>query len=130
MRSNVPIALSRRSAYRVCGAIGVGIDILLKAGACVRPGSSSVQGPKMLGRIGSPRPPSFGSCDHLSGARPAFLAHPRSGRWRAEWLSALKFRVRRTVLMTKRLYSIGACLQRQVDVRIADFVAWCAVPHD
>src|SRR5215510_10621234 len=32
--------------------------------------------------------------------------------------------------MTKRLYSIGACLQLQVDVRIGDFVAWCAVSHD
>ena len=32
--------------------------------------------------------------------------------------------------MTKRLYSIGACLQLQVDVRIGDFVAWCVVSHD
>src|SRR5215470_7245769 len=72
MRSNVPIALSRRSAYRVCGVTGVAIDILLKAGACVRPGSSGVHGPKMLGRICSPRPPNFGPCDHLSGAGPAF----------------------------------------------------------
>src|SRR5215467_2182274 len=44
-----------------------------KAGACARPGSSSVHGPKMLGRIGSPRPPTFGPCDHLSGVGPAFL---------------------------------------------------------
>jgi hypothetical protein len=27
------------------------------------------------------------------------------------WLGALKFRIRRTVLMTKRLYSIGTCFQ-------------------
>ena len=32
--------------------------------------------------------------------------------------------------MTKRLYSIGACLQLQVDVRIGNVVAWCAVSHD
>ena len=32
--------------------------------------------------------------------------------------------------MTKRLYSIGTSLQLQVDVRISDFVAWRAVPHD
>src|SRR5215470_3801455 len=57
-------------------------------------------------------------------------ARPRSGRWRAEWLSALKFRIRRTVLMTKRLYSIRAYLQLQVDVRIGEFVAWRAVSHD
>ena len=32
--------------------------------------------------------------------------------------------------MTKRLYSIGACLQLQVDVRIGEFVAWRAVSDD
>jgi len=32
--------------------------------------------------------------------------------------------------MTKRLYSIGAYLQLQVDVRIGEFVAWRAVSHD
>jgi len=48
----------------------------------------------------------------------------------AEWLGALKFRIRRTVLMTKRLYSIGTCSQLQVDARISDFVAWRAVSHD
>src|SRR6185437_15444342 len=32
--------------------------------------------------------------------------------------------------MTKRLYAIGACLQRQIDVRIGDFVAWRAVSYD
>ena len=32
--------------------------------------------------------------------------------------------------MPKRLYSIGACLQFQIDVRIGDFVAWRAVSHD
>ena len=58
------------------------------------------------------------------------MGFPISVRRRAGWLSALKFRIRRTVLMTKRLYSTGACLQLQVDVRIGDFVAWCAVSHD
>ena len=32
--------------------------------------------------------------------------------------------------MPKRLYSIAACLQFQIDVRIGDFVAWRAVPYD
>src|SRR5215471_15769572 len=32
--------------------------------------------------------------------------------------------------MPKRLYSIGACLQFQIDVRIGDFIAWRAVSHD
>jgi hypothetical protein len=47
-----------------------------------------------------------------------------------ERLRALKFWIRRTVFMTKRLYSIAACLQLQVDVRISDFVAWRTVSHD
>jgi hypothetical protein len=53
----------------------------------------------------------------------------RSGRWRAECLIALTFRIRRAILMPKRLYSIAACLQFQIDVRIGDFVAWRAVSH-
>jgi hypothetical protein len=60
----------------------------------------------------------------------AHFGRPRHGHWRAEWLGALNFRVRRTVLMTKLLYSIGTGLQLQVDVRISDFVAWRAVSHD
>src|ERR1700719_2096602 len=45
------------------------------------------------------------------------LLRARSGRWWAECLLALKFRIRRAVLMRKRLYSIGARLQFQIDVR-------------
>ena len=41
--------------------------------------------------------------------------------WRAECLIALTFRTRRAILIPKRLYSIGACLQFQIDVRIGDF---------
>ena len=32
--------------------------------------------------------------------------------------------------MTKRPYSIGVCLQLQVDVRVSSFVAWGAVSYD
>jgi hypothetical protein len=45
-------------------------------------------------------------------------------------LGALDFRVRRTVLMTKRLYPIRTGRQLQIDVRISDFVALRAVSHD
>src|SRR5262245_55077665 len=50
MRSNVPIALSRRSAYRVCGVTGVAIEIVLEVDAFVCPDCSSIYGPEMLGR--------------------------------------------------------------------------------
>src|SRR5215475_13305927 len=46
------------------------------------------------------------------------------------WFRLGRLRVRRTVLMTKLLSSIGTGLQLQVDVRINEFVAWRAVSHD
>jgi len=49
VRSNVPSALLRRSAYSVCVATGVAIDIVLQADAVVCPGCSSIHAPKMLG---------------------------------------------------------------------------------
>jgi hypothetical protein len=48
----------------------------------------------------------------------------------SDCLIALTFRIRRAILMPKRLYSIGTCLQFQIDVRIVDFVAWRSVSHD
>src|ERR1041384_7928156 len=45
-------------------------------------------------------------------------------------LGALVYRVRRTVLVMKFLYSIDTGLQLQVDVRVSDFVVWRAVAHD
>src|ERR1051326_4936934 len=56
MRSNVPIVLSRRSAYRVCGVTGLDIDIVLEVDAFVCSDCSSIYGPKMLSRIGSCAP--------------------------------------------------------------------------
>jgi len=52
----------------------------------------------------------------------------RSGSVRAECLIALVW-IRRAIL-PKRLYSIRAGLQFQIDARIGDFVAWRSVLRD
>src|SRR5688572_21030724 len=51
-------------------------------------------------------------------------------RTSGRWSSALQFRIRRTVLTAKSPCSIGAGLQRQVDVRIGGFIPRSPVSHD
>src|SRR6516162_8344892 len=68
MRSKVPIELSTRSTNNASGG-GLGIGIVLGKGR--RVGRLRIGGPKVLGRIGSPRPPRFGSGEHVAGTGPA-----------------------------------------------------------
>src|SRR5438874_13543741 len=81
MRSNVPIVLSRRSAYRSCGVPGLAIDIVLEVDAFVEHLRSKDAGPHTLStaaKLQPLRPPVSWASAHYRLRR----CHHKAGAWK------------------------------------------------
>src|SRR6267154_6531192 len=81
MRSNVPIVLSRRSAYRSCRVPGLAIDIVLEVDAFVRASRSKDAGPHTIStaaKLQPLRPPVSWASAHYRLRR----CHHKAGAWK------------------------------------------------